>query len=72
MNGILLDLDFRFPQDFPRVIQASLAQLPILALRAYICEVIDQLYIDYWARMAVEIVDYLISSEIMYQYIAVG
>lgn len=72
VNGVLLDLDFRLPQDLPRMIQASLAQLPVLALRAYVRKVIDQFYIDYRASVAVEIVDYLVSPEIVYEYVAVG
>ena len=72
MNRVLLHLDLSLPYDLPRVIQASLAQLPVFALRAYVRVIIDQLYVNDRAQVAADIIDNLVPPQVVYQNIPIG
>ena len=54
------------------MIETPLAQFSIFALCAYICEIINEFYVDDRTRVATQIVDNFVSSKIVYQDISIG
>ena len=72
MNRVLLHLDLSLPYDLPRVIQASLTQLPVFALRAYVRVIIDQLYVNHRAQVTADIINNLVPPQVVYQNIPIG